>query len=323
MKRPLRRLLRLLLGLILLAGLALGVVGWFGSSHLLSPPRRGLQDYHRTILARPAEHGLAIEAWSAPGGSRALVVHPAAHPGAALKSRELRQRVPSAPRWGEIVGTVVLLHGHQGRKEDHLPICERFCAAGFRCVLVDLPGHGDHPEPFATFGHREAPWLAEIRDAFSEDHPFYLFGVSQGGAIALQAAALAPERWQGVISVAAFATLDEAVDASTRDFHPALRPLGPLLAGSVSLATRMRAGFSPSGIRPVDAVRSLDLPVLLIHGDADRFIPLDHARRLHRELPGRAKTLRVVRDAGHGRVLAADAARTYAACCEFLLRHAR
>lgn len=311
------RLLTLAVALLLMA---LASIGWLGSSHLVSPERRLLQDYHRQILSDPAEFGIAIDPWSAPAGTPALIVTASAAPGTARKSRELRQRFPDAPRWGDTVGTVVLLHGHRGRKEDLLPVCERFCAAGFRCVVIDLPGHGEHPSPVATFGHGEVGLLGEIRDAFPGDHPCFLFGVSQGGAIALQTAANQPDRWRGVISVAAFATLDEALMSSARDFHPAARPLSPLLAMSVSIATHCRAGFSPSAIRPIDAASSIDLPVLLVHGGADRFIPVEHARRLHGALPSPRKDLRIIDGAGHGRVLAADAANTYAACARFMLQ---
>lgn len=314
-----RRLLRVLVFLTLLTAVLLGAVGWVGSSRLISPPRRVLQNYHTEILAAPAEHGLAIEAWTAPRETPALIVRAAPSPGTARKSLEHRRLLPHAPPWGDELGTVVLLHGHRGRKEDHLPICERFCAAGFRCVLIDLPGHGDHPAPYATFGHHEVPLLAEIHDALEDGRPFFLFGVSQGGAIALQAAARQPERWQGVVSVAAFAGLDEAMRSATRDFPSALRPATPLLTGSVALATRLRAGFSPAAIRPLDLAPSIRQPALLIHGTDDRFIPADHARRLDRALASEHKQLLLVPAAGHARVLAADADRTYVACSRFLL----
>ncbi|MCH7227351.1 alpha/beta hydrolase [Haloferula sp. A504] len=322
MKRFRRWFLRLLGWLVVLVLAALAVIGWLGSSHLVSPERRVLQGYHRQILSDPADFGLAVDRWSGPADTPALVVTASAAPGTARKARELRRLIPDAPRWASTVGTVVLLHGHRGRKEDLLPVCERFCAAGFRCVVIDLPGHGDHPSRFATFGHEEVGLLGEIRNAFPDDHPCFLFGMSQGGAIALQAAASQPERWSGVISVAAFATLDEALMSSARDFHPVARPLSPLLAMSVAIATRCRAGFFPAAIRPIDAAGALDLPVLLVHGGADRFIPVEHARRLHRALPSPRKDLLIIDGAGHGRVLAADAANTYAACARFMLQAA-
>ena len=58
---------------------------------------------------------------------------------------------------GEVIGTLLILHGRSGIKEDYLPVAERFCAVGFRCIIPDLPGHGNNPEPFTTYGVLEAP----------------------------------------------------------------------------------------------------------------------------------------------------------------------
>ena len=35
-----------------------------------------------------------------------------------------------------------------------LLVAERFCAAAFRCLMMDLPPHGDHPAEVATYGLR-------------------------------------------------------------------------------------------------------------------------------------------------------------------------
>src|SRR5207302_9521229 len=126
------------------------------------------------------------------------------------KGNKLRSQLQaqglSVPDWGEVKATLILLHGHSGRKEDHLPVAERLCAVGFRCILIDLPGHGDHPAPFATFGFREAALPGEVlreaarRFAFKPE-PAGLFGISQGGAIALQSAARPDEEWFAVAEI--------------------------------------------------------------------------------------------------------------------------
>ncbi|MEM9238116.1 MAG: hypothetical protein AAGB14_15195, partial [Verrucomicrobiota bacterium] len=165
--RRLRIIFLRLLGLLLVLSLiALLAIGWLGSARLISPPRRALQDYHREILDDPARFGLSVTNFTSTGDTPCLMVTPTRKPKPAHKSRQLRQSLRTRgiepPRWGEIRGTVVLLHGHTGRKEDHLPICERFVAAGFRCLLPDLPSHGDHPSNVATFGKNEAELIEDI-----------------------------------------------------------------------------------------------------------------------------------------------------------------
>ncbi|MEE9352262.1 MAG: alpha/beta hydrolase [Thiotrichaceae bacterium] len=115
---------------------------------------------------------------------------------------------------------LVLLHGRNGRKEDLLPVAERFAAAGFRCVLPDLPAHGDHlqsPIQYATgasekgFANRV---LLDARGFLSnrnngkdiDDNNAGIWRMSLGGAYAIEAAASKPENWQAIIIVASFDT---------------------------------------------------------------------------------------------------------------------
>ena len=127
-------------------------VAWQACSWLIAPTRRTLQDYHQEILAHAADHGMRIEAFAAPQIGTApapcLMCEALPNPGVATKGNLLRSQLTqkglAVPAWGEIKGTIVMLHGHKGRKEDFLPMAERFCAAGFRCLMVDLPGQGEN-----------------------------------------------------------------------------------------------------------------------------------------------------------------------------------
>ena len=329
MRRLRRYFLRSCTVLVLVALALLVLIGWKGSAHLVSPARRGLQDYHRDILARPVAFGLEIRSFTAAGKTPCLLVTAAESPGEAVKSRiardELVRRGVMVPPWGSQVATVVLLHGHAGRKEDHLPICERFCAAGFRCLLMDIPGQGDHPDPVGTFGLQESglveTTLADAAGRFGFDpSPACLFGVSQGGAIALQTAARHPAKWQAVASLATFSSLDRPVLQSAEALlPPELAFCCPLAAFSVGCGTRLRAGFWPSDVRPVDAAAKLNQSVFIGHGDLDRNIGIDQAREIFAAIPANRKQFRVVAGADHNHVLSMGSHVLYADLCQFFL----
>lgn len=323
MKR-LRWLKRLTLSSSLLSLAAMSTIGWLGSEHLVAPKRRALQNYHIERLAEPARFGLKITAYTGPGRTPCLLVEPEPD-GSGWRARDVRKALHRPPPWGEIRGTVVMLNGHGGRKEDHLPSCERFTAAGFRCLVPDLPGHGDHPAPHATFGKNECDLIEALVDDLHgrfalKPQPLFLYGVSQGGAIALQTAARSPERWSGVISAAAFASLERTVERSAADLAPKCAGLAPVAAFSVGCGSWLRAGYAPWQIRPAKAAEKLTMPVMIIHGENDRFIPFADAEEIFAKIPAETKVLRRVADAGHGRVLATDAGNLYPEMCEFLLR---
>lgn len=295
---------------------------WLSSSRLTKPSRRPLQDYHRDILANATAHGLTIRSFTV-GSTPCLLCEPTPSPGE--KGAKLRGELQAAgltlPAAGEMKATIVLLHAHGGRKEDHLPVAERFCAVGFRCVLPDLPGHGDHPATFATFGHTEVTLPGEVlRAAASQFHfdpaPAGLFGVSQGGAIAVQAAARADEHWFAVAEVAGFAALDDVIDGQARRlFGPLHQPAHWL----VEQLVQARAGFAPHTIRPVDAAAKLTIPLLVAHGDADDFVTPDHAQRLFQAAPASLREFMNIPGAGHGNALVTNAP-VYATVSRFYLK---
>lgn len=296
-------------------------LAWLASSHLICRSRRPLQDYHREILGNASAHGLTIRSFTV-GSTPCLLCEPTTTPsakGTKLRS-ELQAMGLNLPSAGEMRGTLVLLHAHGGRKEDHLAVAERFCAVGFRCVLPDLPGHGDHPATFATFGHTEVTLPGEaLRAAAEQFHfnpaPAGLFGVSQGGAISVQAAARAEEGWFAVAEIAGFAALDDVIDGQARRLFGRLHQPAHWL---VEHLVQTRASFAPHRIRPVDAAAKLTIPILIAHGDADTFVTPDHAKRLFDAAPASLRQFMNIPSAGHGNVLITDAP-VYATVSRFYL----
>ena len=163
--------------------------------------------------------------------------------------------------------------------------------------------------------------LADASRQFSfPPAPACLFGVSQGGAIALQTAARSPAKWKAVASVATFASLDRPVLRAAENLLPEpLRFCSPLAAFSVGCGTRLRAGFWPADIRPVDAAGKLNQPVFIGHGDRDESIGIDQARDIFAAIPGGRKKFRVVAGADHNHVLSKGSHALYADLCQFFL----
>lgn len=300
----------------------------WSSDRLLHPPRRPLQDYHRKILAHPREYGLNITPYTGPSGTPCLLVTPAANGSPAEKSHILREKLTGsglhlAP-WGKVHATIILLHGFTGRKEDHLPITERLCAAGFRCLLVDLPGHGDSPLTNATFGFTENSLITEVwNDAnlrFSlPSEPVALFGFSQGGAIALQMAGSPHAPWSAVASLSTFTSLDQPVSNSIPAAAPRFSNLSSFASAACSVGVKCRVGFFPSEIRPLDAARRIHVPTFIAHGDEDELIPFAAGIALFEAVPVDHKVFRPIKGAKHGNILTIGSLNLYSDLCRFYL----
>jgi uncharacterized protein len=304
------------------------VIAYIGSKATLSPERRTVAEWHQTILNAPALHGLKVTHFTSHGGTPAMLCEPGPKEcgtkSLALRAA-LRQRSIGLSPWGKIHGTILLLHGHKGCKEDHLPICERFCAAGFRCICIDLPGHGKHPKPYATFGFTEVQLVSEVWREFLETHPhaasqpLFLFGISQGGAIALQAAARDENTFRAVASVAAFSELTQPIDTSANHLPAGLRDIKPLTTRACALGIYCRAGFFPANISPLSDASQIRCPVFLCHGKNDSFVPVASARNLYDSISHSRKELRIIENAKHGNVLAVGSTELYADICGFFL----
>lgn len=186
---------------------------------------------------------------------------------------------------GQVTGNIVLVHGRRGRKEDYLLIAERFCAVGFRCILPDLPAHGDHPGTTACYGAREAgiPDMV-LREASAKfgfaPAPAGIMGISMGGAVSIRSVAAYQTPWRAAVFLSTFDTLEHVIN------HQASGHAGHWLGAIWQAVTgwwfEHKTGLPVSAADSASLVPTLKCPVLLAHGTADRVICRWHRKKLGR-----------------------------------------
>lgn len=307
------RIFRSLLMFCLLLALATVEGASWLNRDIFAPPRRALQDYQQERLQRPAAFGLRIRSYGClDGNAPCLLVEPDANTGSGGRGRKLRQQLAAKgvalPTYGKVRGVIVLLHGRNGRKEDLLPVAERFTAAGFRCLIPDLPGHGDSPLPATAFGssafERSLPrrLLADARAHFHlPPEPAALWGMSMGGAFAISAASESPQSWDALLVVSSFANLEQVMEAQV----PARwRAASAALLPFMDVAQWLHGAPGVSAMQPQQWARQVTIPALIAHGDRDRFVPLQQGRNLYAALASPHKRWLTVPGGGHANVLA-------------------
>ncbi|MGB1310523.1 MAG: alpha/beta hydrolase [Leucothrix sp.] len=307
--RTLRQLIILLLLLLVLAVAAASQI----NEAIFSPPRRVLQEYHMDRLTNPTHYGLTIRSHQClEGKAPCLLVEPDALSGAGKRGKKLRRQLAhkqfELPAYGRVKGMVVLLHGRKGRKEDLLPVAERFVAAGFRCLLLDMPAHGDNTVNTMSFGEslfeRDLPSkaLQEVKQHFAlPDEPAALWGMSMGGAFAISAASQASAEWDALMIVSSFSSLAEVLDAQIpAKWKGAVDALMPLL----NMERQLRSYPAINTIQPKQSAASINIPTLLVHGERDAYVVPAQGRALYNAIPHDNKLWITVPDAGHANVLA-------------------
>jgi uncharacterized protein len=262
----------LLLAVVSLVLLLAGVV-YLLSQTLLSPPRMtdGKALY---VLKRmsPADVGLAFE--------RERYEVRDAHSGRPIQIAAWWLPHPSARR------TCVVIHGFGDAKVGALAWSPAWHALGWNQLLIDLRAHGESGGKFCTGGYFERDDLDAVLNDLRARRPeacerLALFGVSLGAAVAIVTAARRADI-DAVIGESVFADYRRAAKT-----HGTL--IGAPLISAVPLALRWaehRSGARFADVLPVERVRQCAAPVLLIHGEADPFVPDDERAALSDALSG-------------------------------------
>ena len=105
-------------------------------------------------------------------------------------------------------------------------------------------------------------------------------------------------RFHAAVAECSFATFEEVASDRMSQESGIWRPAFWPLVHSGFLYARVRYGLDLRQASPAAAVRSSNVPILLIHGTRDTNIPLRHSRELHALNP-RAIELWEVPGAGH------------------------
>jgi pimeloyl-ACP methyl ester carboxylesterase len=206
-------------------------------------------------------------------------------------------------------GLLVYLHGVADNRQSGLGLATRYAARGWDVLAYDSRAHGRSDGKACTYGYHERRDVGRVLDAVGA-RDAVLLGCSMGAAVALQAAAVEP-RVRAVVAVSPFATLDRVLRERARS----LRLVSETdVVAAIALAERQGA-FRAGDVSPVAAAARLHIPVLVIHGEADTKIVVDHGREVYAALAG-PRQLVVVPRAGHDDILSHD--ESWAAIDRFL-----
>lgn len=213
----------------------------------------------------------------------------------------------------------ILFHGYRSH-------AYRDCAGGhslsrkmgFNTLVVDQRAHGSSDGRTICFGIKERKdclcWIIYACSRFGMDMPIILSGLSMGAATVLMASELElPENVACIMADSPYSAPGAIIEKVCADMHypPVLcRPflhLGALLYG----------GFRLNECTAKEAVTRAKIPILLIHGEADHFVPCDMSREIAASCASRVD-IQTFPDAGHGLSYITDPLRYERAVYDFL-----
>ena len=189
---------------------------------------------------------------------------------------------------------------------------------GFNVLAVDQRSHGKSTGRVITFGIRERydclDWIAYVNNRFGAETPIILSGISMGAATVLMASELnLPQNVAGIMADCPYSSPADIICKVAGEIGYPPKLAYPL----IRLGARIYGGFRVTECTAVDAVRKATVPILLIHGEDDRFVPCDMSREIYENCKEVAQ-LHTFPGAGHGLCYISDPRRYERICVDFL-----
>ena len=145
---------------------------------------------------------------------------------------------------------------------------------GFNVLLADQRAHGNSQGKTITFGVKERydvrSWVEYFTKRFGTKQKIYLSGLSMGGATVLMASDIGlPKNVIGILADCPYSSPKAILCSVIRQMHFPVKMTYALARLSASWIGQ----FDVEEASAIEAVRNSQIPTLIIHGDADDFVP--------------------------------------------------
>jgi len=194
-----------------------------------------------------------------------------------------------------------------------------FLRNGYAVLVPDSRGHGESGG-LVSYGVYEArdtvQWLSLVRAQGARK--VYGFGESLGGAILLESLGRGAQ-FNAIIAESPYSSFEEIARERVARYEHVAPWLATIMVKEALLYTRVAHQVALSEADPAHAVRGVDVPILLIHGENDRETSPVNSERIFREAS--CAELWLVADAGHTGAYAASPRQFESRVLDWFNRH--
>ena len=146
--------------------------------------------------------------------------------------------------------------------------------SGMNVLIIDERACGESEGKTVSFGYYEKKdintWVKYVEERFGKDVKIILCGVSMGAATVIMAASeeLSPSV-VGVFADCPYGSAKEIIKKVIRDMRLPAGFLYPL----VRFGAILYGGFDPNKAEPRASSDKIEVPTVIVHGEADGFVP--------------------------------------------------
>ncbi|MDR1568429.1 MAG: alpha/beta hydrolase [Streptococcaceae bacterium] len=195
--------------------------------------------------------------------------------------------------------TVIIAHGFSSSKEEMSAYGELFYALGYNLLMPDNRGHGASEGDLIGYGMADKSDYLKWINLVIKENPLAeitLFGLSMGAAtVMMTSGEQLPENVKNIIEDCGYDSVWNELNYQAKQMYHL--PAFPLLY-EVSAISKLRAGFFYQKASCTKALQRNKLPILFIHGQEDRFVPIKMVYQNYHATKGE-RQLWVVKGARH------------------------
>ena len=203
--------------------------------------------------------------------------------------------------------SVILVHGICSNRtsREATRVAAHLVEECFNVLLFDLRAHGTSGGPRITGGIDEAEDVLGAYDYLQsrgfQPHRIGVLGRSMGAGAAVLAAAAEPDI-RALVLDSTYAAVNDLISFEIARKTPVPEWAAPVFIPGASLLANALYGIDLSKLAPEQGIKSVNVPILVIHGEADTRIPTEHGIRVH-EAARAESEMWVVPGADHGEAL--------------------
>lgn len=195
----------------------------------------------------------------------------------------------------------IMFHGYKSIAiRDYCGAMVETLKAGRNVLLVDQRAHGLSEGKCLSFGIKERfdciSWVDFACEKFGTDKKIILVGVSMGASTVLMASDLnLPENVVGIIADSGYSSPEAIIKKVILDMKLPVK-ISYFFAYT---GARIFGGFNLHETNCIKALKNCKIPVLIYHGEDDRFVPCKMSKEIY-EACASKKYLLTIPEAGHG-----------------------
>lgn len=186
---------------------------------------------------------------------------------------------------------ILLSHGWNSCKNDLLDIAYEFDKLGYNLLLIDHRASGLSEGKYHTFGQKESLDILLWCNLLVSKHPncnIHLYGISMGAASVMMALDLGlPKNVKSCVEDCGYSSLkDELDNVVKRDYKLSSSTIVLKL-----LENRMKdvLKISFDDVEPKKCLDNNEIPLLIVHGKDDLFVPFEMSKVIYNHNKGYKK----------------------------------